>query len=529
MRKHFVLFASILVPIVLFSTDSLYYETNLPETIELSYDNLEQQYWLPFDDIYMLFKSRYNHKAEIRSYWKPSAQTLTNRLLLSPETNKREKNPQFHGVFYQQLDKDKPPENITQVGIFTHNQNLLKTITFGNFRLQAGTGLFLGALNKSAAQRSRYIYPAYSMSQPAMTGMAAELQLDRFDVVGWLSQTSRYATLSESKIDKLYTSRLIITSNKDKVTEQTGGVISAFNHKSYSFGSYFYQQSFNRSFTDDKSPRQSEIFGLYSNWKILPFNLEAEAGTAEGKTATAIYARYRSKNISQSLHYIDRPYFYPLSYAKTEQVFVSYTGRREISWDTTLKPDKDWRVILRVAGVKELTPAADSQWKERLIFSMQRKIGNSQVGLNYYRFRKDAMPFYDTLNTEILPVQNRLKAFWTKQLSNSIRWQTVCQYQHFMDRKVTRNGFSMLQSAHYTSGKTKLGLSYLVWVNQKTLYQPSDLFTDEELLIQQDSDAAFRLNFYRLVSRWLSMDLRIYRPVRRVSRQTYYLGLISHL
>jgi hypothetical protein len=524
-----VFIAILCFPACLHSSDSLHFDITSPELVELNYENLELETWLPDETGLQTGRIKLNLQTESRHNWKPGDERLTNRLIISPSSRKASSNPYLYATFYQKLTDGGKPVNLARTTLMLSARNRFKNLTLGSFRLQAGEGLVLGSHFPSDKSQSRYIHPAYSLSHPALTGFAAELSLAGMDLVAWLSQTQRIAALERGKITRLYESSLTQTSDKGTAKESSGGVIAGFRRKYFSFGGYVYRQDYDKAFADTTLSILDKAGGFFAGYDNNPVTLGFETGfTGEG-TAQSFSAGYRNGVVTHSLRYIYRPEAYPLSYSRTAQVFGQKTSREELSWDVRYRFLSNWLFISRIAAVKDLTDQADSDWKERLIFAVNHSGEDWQSGLTYYRFRRDAVPFQDTLSSEILPTQHRLKAHWVKDLSPRLTYRSSCQYQHYLDRKVSKNGFSLLQSVAFVSSKSDIGISFLTWTNQKSLYQPTELPSDDELLSAADSDSAVRLYVRQKIRDGLTVFFYAYRPLHKAGRQYFGLNLKAQI
>jgi hypothetical protein len=517
------------IPLCIHSSDSLFTDVETPELIELDYENLELETWLPDETGLQTGKKRPNLQTESRHNWKPGDERLTNRLIISPSSHKTSSNPYLYATFYQKLTDGDKPVNLASATLMLSTRNRLKNLTLGSFRLQAGEGLVLGSYSPSDKSQSRYIHPAYSLSHPALTGFAAELNLAGLDLVAWLSQTQRIAALNQGKIIRLYESSLTQTADKGMAKESSGGVIAGYRRKLFRFGGYIYHQDYDKAFADTTLSILDNVGGFFAGYDNKPVTLGFETGFTGGGTAQSLSAGYRNNVVTHLLRYIYRPEAYPLPYARTAQVFGQKTAREELSWDLRYRFMSNWLFISRIAAVKDVSDQADSNWKERLIFAVNHSGVDWQSGLTYYRFRRDAVPFQDTLSSGILPTQHRLKAHWEKGLSPRLTYKSSCQYQHYLDRKVTKNGFSLLQSVVYMSSKSDIGLSFLTWTNQKSLYQPTELPTDDELLASADSDSAFRLHIRQKFGDGLAVYFYAYRPLYKAGRQFFGLNLKAQI
>jgi hypothetical protein len=504
-------------------------KVSFPELTELDYDTLEMQNNLPDETVPRADTLRLHLKLETRHNWKPSQDQLTNRIIISPYERKASSAPHVYAIEYQKLDKHDNPINFGQIGLFLGYKKYLKTLALGNYSLQAGEGLCLGAYNPSARRQSLYIHPNYNLSHPALNGFAAEIYLLGFSWVAWLSQSERIATTTGQKITRLYESNLTDTDNKDKVQQGTHGLIADFKGNKGNLGAYWYSQEFSLEFADSTYVPLKNAYGIFASYLPQPFSIYLEAGMADKKTAKAIKLGYDMSPVYHTLQYIYRPDVYPMSFSRTEQVFGQKTGSEELGWDVRYRLSPKWAVSNRIAMVRDLASDADSRWKERQILTLENHAGNHNAGLAYYRFRKDAVPFSDTLVTEILPTQHRLKAFWRQEISKPLSYKVTCQYQHYLDQKWTKNGFSMQHALQFNYAKTGFGVAYTSWVNQKSLYQPVDLPSDDELLVMGDSDSAFRIYFKRSIGDSFSVNLNAYRPLHKVSRQSLGLNLQAQI
>ncbi|MFO7659972.1 MAG: hypothetical protein R6V77_03580 [Candidatus Cloacimonadaceae bacterium] len=505
--------------------DSLNTETDLPEITELNYDELEQQNWRLAEPAKEEIYYRPDIRLSTRHNYNPGKNLLTNRLIFKVQDNNQKYYPQFHAIGYQKLQLEKEPVNLAQLALSAETGSFVKQVILGKFRLQAGAGLCLGAYNNSAYQKKSYIQQAPGLSHPALTGFAAHLNFRQIDITSWISQTSRIAVMQNDTIVRLYESSLIITSDKEKILEKTAGLLISFQHQAYQIGVLYYNQSYDYAFAETTDKPVQQAAGIFAGYEKKPFALSGELNLTEDKPAQALHFRYQSKIIRQSLRYYHRPVGQKLPYSKTQQIFGQSAGSRELSWDLSYKPLKKLTLTSRIAAFQDLNNDTDTDWKERFILAAKWRDTDWQGNLTWYRFRKTAVPAYDTLFTELLPTQNRIRTAWSKQISKIIQYEVTCQYQHYLDKAFIRNGLSMQQTISYKTKKLDCEVAFLTWTNQKSVYQPTELLTNEELLIQADSDTAFRTNLRYRISRNFALNLTAYRPNWRVSRQSFSLHL----
>lgn len=519
-----ILFLSILLCFC-FAQEILNVEIELPEITELTYDEIELQNWQVSTPDADLIHFKPVIKLQTRHNYQPDNDLLTSRLIFSATNSINLLSPVLNGIAYQKLQKINEPVNLYQLGLTLHPQSFIKTVTIGSFRLYAGEGLCLGSYNTPAKNKSNFIYSAQGLSHPALTGFTTQFHYKRIDLVGWASQTSRIAILQDNLISRLYESSLTITDNKDTTPEKTAGVIVASQHKNYHIGALYYHQAYNYDWSEAPPRPIENLVGIFADYNKKPIQIGAEVNLANEKTAQALNFRYQSKAVSQNLRYFLRPNWQKPSYSKTQQIFGQTAGNQEISWDISYKPMQRLTLSSRIAAFRDLINTTDTAWKERLIFAAKWHEKDWQSGLTWYRYRKTAIPVYDTLQTDLLPTQNRIRADWAKQITIAVQFSVTCQYQHYLDQKITKNGFSLQQGISYNTKPLDFEVSFLSWTNQKSLYQPTELLTYDELLLQSDSDTAFRANVKYNFSKNLSLNLSAYRPNKRVSRQSYWLNL----
>jgi hypothetical protein len=508
-----------------FAVDSLYVMQDLPEITELEYDTLELQYWLA--DQSFLQSKQYQHqlKLDSRHIYKPDAEQLTSRFLLSASSASATSLPtSVTGLLYQKLRKNYETVNQYQFSLFAHPGKVLKTISLGHFRLQAGEGLVLGSYQKSKASNA-LIIPAQGLSHPALTGAAIQASLLNMELALWLSQNSRVANVQAEQIHQLYESSLITTNNKETALEKSSGLVTGYFGKNLHLGGYYYQQSYNYTFSDADIYIPHNTSGIFGELKLKPIKLGFETNKLESKYSRALSLEYKDKGLTHNLKYFYKPQALPFAYAKTQQVFGQKTGMEEISWDCVTRFPADYMLTTRIAAVKDLTGQAESRWKERLIVSIRKKEVLRSTELTLYRYRKETLSVHDTTSAELLSIQHRIKAQLQQQLSHKLRYHLSCQYQHYLAQKFIKNGFSLQQSIHYNTPKTDIGLAFTAWTNQKSIYQSTELLSADEMLIQADTDTALQLKLSQKIGKSMALHLNIYRPFQHTSKQSYGLQI----
>ena len=515
-------------PGALAAQDSLNTQTELPEITELTYDEVEQQNWRLSEPAEPEIHYRPDLRLNTRHNFNPDKKSLTNRLLFSAIEQKGKIQTDIRGIGYQKLQRDFEPVNLAQFALTVETGIVLKQAVLGQFRLQAGEGLCLGAYNISNKRNSHFVQPAPGLSHPALTGFAAHLSYQKIELVSWISQTRRLASLQADKIVKLYESSLIITSDKERILEQTAGLLSVYKLQAFRFGALTYHQSYDHAFSESFVKPVKQATGIFAGYDKKPIELSAEFSLAGDVVAQAMHFSHESKFLRQSLRYYYRPVGQKLSYSKTQQIFGQATGSRELSWDLVYRPLRQLTLTSRIAAFQDQNNNSDTDWKERLILSARWREADWQGNLTWYRFRKTAVPTFDSLQAELLPTQNRIRALVSRQVTDRIEFVVTCQYQHYLEKSFTRNGLSLQQAVRVKTGKLDAEVIFLAWTNQKSAYQPSELLTQDELLLQADSDTAFRaLLSYRFNQRF-NLNCSAYRPNTRVSRQAYHLNLTAN-
>lgn len=518
----------ILFPLSLFSQNTLSNQ-QLPELTELNYDNLELQNWLPIYDAYKFYLTNNKTNIESRINLLPHKEQLVSRLLFSSGTASQRGVPYISGIFYSKVKDSENPVLAGQIGLITNFKILLKTLALGNFRLQAGEGLCLGNYSSQSRGQNSYIQPAHSLSHPSLTGAAAQLNMNKFNLIGWISNTQRTANLKDGKITYLYESNLYADNVKERINENTDGIIGTFTRSGFQLGSYYYHQSQEHGFADTTFTPVDDVYGLFASYQTKTIKLGMETALANDRFSNAFRFEYKQKLITNSIRYFCRPNIYPVPYAKTAQIFGQKTGSEELSWDMSYKLISHLNLISRIAAVKDLTEITDTHWKERIIFSAKWSEKDWQSGITYYRFKKDAVLLYDTLFTDILPTQNRWRLNWKQRITNSLDFSLACQYQHYLDQRVSKNGISLQQSVAYGINKISVNLSFLIWSNQKNVIQTEELLTGEDYLSQSDTDSAFRISLKYQFSNLLKLYCRYYRPIKHQERQSLWLNLNTEL
>jgi len=501
----------------------------MPELTELIYEQLELTNWTTVADTTQATQIKRVRQIESGNYWQPDKEQFVSRVLLTVNRKIASNSFTVRSVVYNKFQSGKTPVNTIRSGLFVHTPSRLKSFAIGTFRIQAGEGLNLGCYCFLNKDKNDIINPAPALTHPALTGAAAELGDNDFSIVGWLSQTTRFASLQEGKISKLYESSLVDADTKDKVHEQTGGLVAAWKLSRIKLGGYWFEQVYDYGFVQTIPSPQQDFYGLFAEYKAKPFTLAMENGFTGSVASRALRLEHQMPLLSQKLRYYYRADAFPSSYARTQQVFGQKTASEEISWDIAAKPLPHYSFTCRIAAVKDISDITETHWKERLILGVSRQDKGRRIGLTYYRFKKDTVPFYDSLATDILPTQNRFKAAVRQALTKHLDYQITAQYQHYLDRKVTRNGFSLQHTIFYDTPKTDISLSLITRSNQKSLYQPTDILTDDELLIQSDSDTDLRLHISYKFSKVFNASLSVYRPLKQADRQSLRLNLQAYL
>lgn len=498
------------------------------ELTELAYDDYDLQGWQPKPDSSITLIPKPGLRLETRHHWIPERDYLTNRLLISPARNAKGFVPNLHIVYYQKLRKAYYPENLGQAGLFFNTKGPVRQVVIGNFSLQAGEGLSLGSY-RSRSKKADLITPAYTLSHPVLSGAAVQLSYHALDGVIWLSQTERLAAMEGDKIVRLYESLISDLKDKDKIQEKTSGMITTYTNGKYKLGLHYYQQDYSKLFADSTFNPVSAVLGLWGSVKQKSYTLGAEVDLIDDKAALGGNFSSHTRSLAHTLRYIYRPETGPLSFSRTNQIFGQKTAAQEISWDLQYLLTSNFTLMSRIAAFQELNKDIESTWKERSILSAEWKDNNWKSGLTWYRFRKAAIAAYDSLTTEILPTQNRIRVHWNQYINSTLKVGSVIQYQHYLDRKISQNGFSMQQTMDYNVEKAHLKLSFLGWVNQKSNYQPSEGQADEELLIQGGSDSALRLQFDYRFGRAIRLGVASYFPLKKTESRSLRLNLITSL
>jgi hypothetical protein len=495
-----------------------------PELTELTFDDYDLEGWLPDTENYVRLAKRPGLRLETRHKYIPGRDYLTNRFLLIPERKNAGFVPNAYVVYYQKLRKAYYPENLGQAGLFFNTKGLVSQVVLGNFSLKAGEGLSLGCSNARGWGQD-LINPAFTLSHPVLSGAAVQLKYHDLESVVWLSQTERLATMEGDKIVRLYESLISDLKDKDKIQEKTNGIIVKYSHGTYYMGAHYYQQDYSKLFADSTFNPVSDVLGLWGSIKQKRYTFSAEASLIDDKAALGGSFSSHTWSLSHTLRYIYRPETGPLSFSRTKQIFGQRTAAQEISWDSQYAPTEHLILMSRIAAYNELNQDIETKWKERLILSADRRDNTYMAGLTWYRFQRDAVSAFDSLGSEILPTQNRLKAHWYQDLSRFLKVGSVIQYQHYLDQNFSKNGFSLQQSVDYKFVKAHVKLSFLGWVNQKSSYQPSEDQADEELLIQAGSDSALRLQLDYRFNNAIDLGLGTYFPFKNTASRSFQLNL----
>lgn len=496
-----------------------------PELTELQYEKKEALSWQINSERLFFFYNEPAGRFQARQNWQPSSRHLTSRYFLQSNVPENISAPDLYLLFAQNLSDAEKPLNFGQVCVQLHGQNWLREIALGNFRLQAGEGLCLGNCGNSITAPVISLHPAPGLSHPSMNGAAIQTQFQALQTVIWFSSTSRLAHLQEGKISRLYESSLTDYSNKETVSERSGGALAAYNFRHLQFGGLFYSQNYDHPFVPDTDFVPNRVSGIFLKAEHSPLIFNWEADWNERQTAQAAKLTFLQSNLHQSLQFIQRPNSFPLPYDYTSQVFGSQSGKRELSWDITYRPVKILTLKGRFAAVNDLTETSDTKWKERTVLSSEWHEQNWRYSMTWYRFQKDALAVQDSVYRDLLPQQNRLQLNWRQRISPNLDYNITCQYQHYLTQNFTKNGISLLYGLAYHQKTTDWRLSFLTWTNQKSNYQPMDYPSDEELLLQSDTDSAFRFQFRQRLNKVISFAFSAYRPLKNISKQTYGLNL----
>lgn len=496
-----------------------------PELTELNYDNYEIDNWMPHGGVVYPNLKRPTLGVDLRSAWQPEAGSLINRCILTARSIKLNSYPDITVNAYQKMIEGEEPLNRWQANLHTGRHRVLKHFTLGSFRMQAGEGLCLGSYFPYDKGGISLISPSQGLSHPNLTGAALQVEKFKVNLAAWLSQTERYALLEEGRIIRLYESGLISDSDKDRIQEQTGGLIAAYAKDDLELGGYLYSQSYNRAWADTTLQSFKQTAGLFGSYAYKVNQLRLEACLLKDKVAGTVQYRFFHPNFNQRLSYYYRPETIPLSYARTRQIFGQQVGVEECSWDAGFSFNTHYYLTGRIAAVRDLTGKADNSWKERLILTGMWQQTGTKVRLSYYQYRKDIFTYSDSLSSDLLPLQKRLRADWEKTLARGIKYNLACQYQHYLDRKISKNGFSLQHSVTYGRLRSDYKLTFIGWVNQKSSYQPSELLQDDELLLQADSDSALRLTAAWKLSRALKLGLNAYHPFGKARLRSYRASL----
>ena len=498
----------------------------LPEITELNYDLTERLEWQPsaFTD--------WNHPyaLEGRIFYRPDLNYAASRLLLFPGKRAKADNAYIKLLGYHKLRQQDKPYQVGRAGLYSQSSGVIRSFAIGSFTLSAGEGLCLAIEDRNKSGSGQTILPVSALSHPSFTGAAFTAGYRQTTVTAWLSATNRLALLDDNRISHLYISDLVDPAGKDIVQETSSGFILnsdllSEKHRLARLGGFFYQQSFVHYFSTNSYDRKRQISAIFGLLRHKALELGFETDLEADKPAWAVQSGYNSELLKQILRYYNRPAVLYPSYSQTRQIFGQQTGCEEISWDSICEITKEVDLTVRIAAVKYFADSSSTRWKERAILAIKAHKPSWQAGLNYYRFRKDLIAAYDSLEEAVLPTQNRFKAFWKQEFSQALSYSMSCQYQHYLDRKFTKNGFALQHSFAYKGKKADCNLAFITWTNQKTAYTSTDLLTDDELLLQADSDSALRFHIsYHFVPSF-KVSASIYRPFRDIATQAYSLNL----
>lgn len=513
----------------------------LPELTELSAETAEITKWgYRISPILTYSNAAYDYSVDTRNYLTPATRQLISRqdFKMSNDVSR------LTASYYEKYAAGSPTKHTGAFQLSHYGNPQLRLMILGMYNVHLGEGLAYGSNADNVTYLSNQPFPraAHDISlpvlpyKPYLLGTAVRVRMRDYGWLSWLSAAPRRATISDGKISALTETAYWSDRSSGNVTQNVQGTAFTYYSKHLEAGTYISAQQFSRSFADTTLAQKSGAIGIFGSATGHPLGLDFEINSTaralfasnsliNQQLARAIRFTYSQKQLNQNLRYLYRPDTGIVGFARPVQVFGNQSGREEISWDVVYHPLDKLFLTGRFAAFRELQADSDLRWKDRQILSLRWKCDQREVTVNYYRYRRSAVPVNDSLYSDLLPTQHRYRIKWSQKILPGLKYHITCQYQQYTAAQADRNGFNMIHSLTASGSKLHAELAVQSWSNQKSIYTVSDPQSDDEYLCTTDRGSALRMALNAIIRNNLTIDLSASRPLEHPSRQTLRLNI----
>jgi hypothetical protein len=346
------------------------------------------------------------------------------------------------------------------------NLGIINTVIFGKYQIYSGQGILFSSklgVGKSVSatttpvKKRTYIKPYTSSYELwALEGVCADITLDKFQIIPFISKTSLSANLKSNKITSFNESGLHYDpQKKNNVEEAIIGLLAKYETQIFSAGLNYYRLNFDHEFADPKIINQFSAFSIDLSAFKSSHPVHTEIAIINKKLSCLSSITLNTKNIQQLFLYRSYPNNFPEWHGNPFSSQSGFANETGFYYGITFSPGKR----IKLNFYFDLWKFPETRYFEKMptvgneiMFNCNLRLPDNQM-LKFLFKQKNKEKYISLDESRIRDLQkNNFRLDWIKQYNNiklQTRFELASEYLPL--EKIFKKGYLFSQLLKYNS------------------------------------------------------------------------------
>lgn len=349
----------------------------------------------------------------------------------------------------------------------------LKELHIGFYRPTWGLGTVLKQ-NYHTGQLFGVLHPSHPL-YTSPQGIALRVSENDFNLFLMASLNRRYASVTNDKIDYLYTSQ---REDLGRVYEKLLGGGLEYRKPSFALGAMAYYQGYDKEFSNPAYKRDLEALSLSGELNSNTSFLAAEASLINGDGALAGLLGYKIGKVEQSFGFSYRENIQLPAYS-AKPFLLSPSGKRtELYWNVEFPPAENFILGLRHAALRHNNSLEHASWLTRSIATLSYHPQGTTALLQLSRLDREIVELTDSAYSFTRPVHYRGKLQFNQHISKPLELKVLFRYYYEDRESNSNNSFFWENALIYKRKALQLEAGLQSWQSLRSILSAEDELSD---------------------------------------------------
>ncbi|KQC03869.1 MAG: hypothetical protein APR54_02275 [Candidatus Cloacimonas sp. SDB] len=350
---------------------------------------------------------------------------------------------------------------------------IINNVIFGKYQIYSGQGILFSSklgVGKSVSatttpvKKRTYIKPYTSSYELwALEGVCADITLDEFQIIPFISKTSLSANLKSNKITSFNESGLHYDlQNKNNVEEAIIGLLGKYETQIFSAGLNYYSLNFDHEFADPKIINEFSAFSMDLSFFRSSHPVHSEIALINKKMSCLSSITLNTKNIHQLFLFRSYSNNFPEWHGNPFSSQSGFANETGFYYGITFRPGNKIKLNFYI----DLWKFPETRYFEKMptvgneiMFNCNLRLPDDQM-LKFLFKQKNKEKYISLDESKIRDLQkNNFRLDWIKQYNNiklQTRFELASEYLPFV--KIFKKGYLFSQLLKYNSGFFSIAL-----------------------------------------------------------------------